>query len=177
MNFEESIEKMRQVGGEFGHLGEQVFLDHAANGIYMSSLIKDFNETCTSSNTKSNVSFFSNPHSHSQSALYTKLFIDITRQKLLELFNTNQSENDVVFTQNATSALKLLAECFSFHRGSLNDENNHEAPVFAYLNDNHTSVIGMREIISKNVQIVCLTENFVDSCKFDAILVNDLKKK
>ena len=117
MSYVDLIEKFRQKNGEFDHLGDEVFLDHAANGIYMSSLIKDFYEKCTSSENNGKLStstFFTNPHSHNQSGSYTKLFIDVTRQKLLRLFNTSQNEYDVVFVQNATYVLKDLTESFSF---------------------------------------------------------------
>ena len=179
MSYVDLIEKFRQKNGEFDHLGDEVFLDHAANGIYMSSLIKDFYEKCTSSENNGKLStstFFTNPHSHNQSGSYTKLFIDVTRQKLLRLFNTSQSEYDVVFVQNATYALKVLAESFSFISTVKTGQKSQKAPIFAYLNDNHTSVMGMRDLVaqSSNCKIFCLFETLSDE-KFNAVLVEDTK--
>lgn len=175
----ESLRKSTDKNSEFSHVSEQIFLDHAANGIYMSSLVKDYYNKLTNTTEQDNQnglqetwSLFSNPHSHSQSGLYTNMYIELTRNKVLSLFNTNQNEYDVVFVMNATHGLKLLAECFDFEQNS---------SCFAYLNDNHTSVVGMREIISEsnsNTSVYCLFEAddlsstaFNSACSFDAKLV------
>jgi molybdenum cofactor sulfurtransferase len=57
--------------------------------------------------------------------------------RILQHFDTTPEEYTVVFTSGCTAALKLLAESFQF-----GDEAE-----FAYHYDNHTSVIGMREIV------------------------------
>lgn len=57
--------------------------------------------------------------------------------RILNLFNTNQEEYSVIFTSGATQGLKLIAETFDFNGGRL-----------VYLEDNHTSVLGMRNLVS-----------------------------
>uniref|UniRef100_A0A1Y1MDE5 Aminotransferase class V domain-containing protein n=2 Tax=Photinus pyralis TaxID=7054 RepID=A0A1Y1MDE5_PHOPY len=57
------------------------------------------------------------------------------RFRILEHFNTNSDEYSLIFTSGATASLKLVAEHFTF------DDDG----IFAYLSDNHTSVLGMRE--------------------------------
>lgn len=63
----------------------------------------------------------------------------------------------MIFTSGATAALKTLAETFNFIDGN---EGN-----FLYLRDNHTSVLGMREVIgTKNIQ--CIERNEFLSGRF-----------
>lgn len=166
--FKNKIEDLRinENSDEFDNLKNVTYLDHAANALYMKSLIHDYYCQLTSSNGHSRLttSLFSNPHSQSESGLYTNLLVNLTRQKILSLFNTNLNEYDVVFVSNATHACKLIAEIFDFCDRS----------VFAYLNDSHTSVIGMREIAKcKEANIYCLFERECNN--FEAKLVDEGK--
>lgn len=57
-----------------------------------------------------------------------------------------------MFTSGTTAALKLIAECFTFELcndldGNGNDEESPTKGAFVYTRDNHTSVLGMREIV------------------------------
>jgi molybdenum cofactor sulfurtransferase len=102
----------------------------------------------------------------------------LVRQKILDLFNTSQNEYDVVFVMNATHGLKLLAETFNFNEvieidDCKSEESSHQSSYFAYLNDNHTSVIGLREIVWYNhplTETYCLFED--ENLKFNAKLVD-----
>lgn len=182
LNYEAQIENLRSDSTEFSYLKNQIYLDYAANSIYPSSLIKQYYEKLTTHEESSGAwSLFSNPHSHSQSGFYTNLFIESTRQKILGLFNTNLNEYDVVFVQNATSGLKLLIESFNFGRfDSTKDSSKPRTkPYFAYLNDNHTSVIGLREIVwslKTGVDVHYLTENESSEDIFDSKLIENLDK-
>jgi molybdenum cofactor sulfurtransferase len=60
--------------------------------------------------------------------------------RILEFFNADPNEYSVIFTSGSTAALKLVGECFQF------TENG----AFYYLTDMHTSVLGLREIVSTN---------------------------
>jgi len=60
--------------------------------------------------------------------------------RILEFFNTNADDYHVVFTANATAALRLVAEHFDFSK----DGNFH------YCQENHTSVLGMRQLVRAN---------------------------
>jgi molybdenum cofactor sulfurtransferase len=177
------IEKLRQEGVEFAHLADQIYLDHAANAIYTSSTIDAFKKKITAAShrdsSSSSWSLFSNPHSHSQSAQYTSMCIELTREKILrKLFNTNSSEYDLVFVHNATHALRLLAESFCFEDtvSDLNDDSgddDQKAARFVYLSDNHTSVVGVREIVWQKrhrVDVYCLNES--DDGSFTHNLIN-----
>jgi molybdenum cofactor sulfurtransferase len=78
---------------------------------------------------------FGNPHSASPSSHATTRLIEQTRTTVLGFFNANPDEYAVVFTPNATGALKLVGEAYPF------------APDGRYLLtfDNHNSVNGIRE--------------------------------
>lgn len=69
----------------------------------------------------------------------------------MQHFNTTPEEYSVIFTSSATSSLKIVAECF--------DYGNQSPGTFTYLENNHTSVLGMRNY-SKNVQVVRTPDAF-----------------
>lgn len=72
-------------------------------------------------------------------------------------FNTSSEHYEVVFTSNATSALKTLAETFhfSYHGEAMENADIKIPGAFVYTIDNHVSVVGMREIVATN-HIRCL---------------------
>ena len=77
----EQIEKFRSSdNSEFSHLSKKIYLDHAANGIYMNSLIKDYHDQLTKRNKHDQdllSTFFSNPHSHNLSGKNLNNFLSI----------------------------------------------------------------------------------------------------
>lgn len=77
--------------------------------------------------------------------------IDDVRQKVLSVFfNTTLEEYDLVFTYNATHALKIIGECFPFAHGG----------QFVYLNEAHNSVIGIREYaLERGAQFTAVSES------------------
>jgi len=178
-NYKETIETLRN-SPEFTHLTNEVYLDYAANGVYMTSLVKEYAlKLAPPTPQTSSCSLFSNPHSHSQSGSYTNMFIELTREKILNMFNTTQNEYDLVYVHNVTDGLKLLAENFNFNfheeeevekgvEESSIDENS--SSCFVYLNDNHTSVLGMREIVTA-ANVYCAFESDSPKDSLDLTLV------
>ncbi|KAG1662615.1 Molybdenum cofactor sulfurase [Nymphon striatum] len=72
--------------------------------------------------------------------------------RIAEHFNTNLEEYHVIFTSGATAAAKLVSESFEFTPNGITDKG-----TFAFLVDNHTSIVGMREIASdKGANICCI---------------------
>lgn len=59
----------------------------------------------------------------------------------------------MIFTSGATSSLKTVAESFKFSEGS----------AFYYLTDSHTSVLGMREVVSTENIIPITKENLLNN--------------
>lgn len=94
---------------------------------------------------------YSNPHTSKT----TEDLIDQVRYEILKSFNTTSDEYSVIFTSGATASLKLVAESFDFSNG-----------YFSYLRDNHTSVLGMREVV-KTKNIYCIERNEFMSDHFD----------
>ena len=109
------------------------YLDNAGTTLYSLQQIKDIFENLTQNQ-------YCNPHTSKN----TEDLVDQVRYKILQSFNTNPDEYSVVFTFGATASLKLVAECFLFHAKS----DDGERGQFRYLQDSHTSVLGMREIVS-----------------------------
>lgn len=104
---------------------------------------------------------YSNPHSQSPSSKQTTALIDNTREIVLHHFNTSSEHYDIVFTSGCTAALNLLSNAFPWqpsldHTQSSPPASGSEgvdggradavSSLFCYLDDNHTSVVGMREV-------------------------------
>ncbi|XP_046583954.1 molybdenum cofactor sulfurase-like isoform X1 [Haliotis rubra] len=151
------IERIRE--GEFPTLKGLTYVDHVGTTLYARSQLEAFHKDLFSN-------LYGNPHSRSQSSRLTTDTIDQVRYRVLQFFNASAEEYSVVFTSGCTQALKLIAETFTFH-----DDTTPEDPSqtrdgggsFVYLLDNHTSVQGMRELVSDRVAgVYCLDEEELD---------------
>lgn len=105
------------------------YLDHGGAAQYAENQLRQIFANLTAN-------VYCNPHTSRN----TEDLVDQVRYKILECFHTTTDEYSVIFTSGATAALKLLGENFNF-----GVENNGD---FMYLRDNHTSVLGMREIVT-----------------------------
>lgn len=101
-----------------------------------------------------------NPHTDK----YTRDCIEHIRSLTLNHFNTDSSSYDVIFTSGTTQSLKLVVESFRF---SETQDKNAKEGSFVYLNENHTSVLGLREIAAdKNADIIHISHNdFLDAVR------------
>jgi len=128
----EIIDSLRET--DFSRLdqNQSVYLDYTGSGLYGSSILKEHYEMLASG-------IFGNPHSVSPASLaMTKLTVS-ARNFVLEYFNADPEEYICVFSQNATSAFKLLAESYPFEKGG----------KFLLTYDNHNSVNGIKEYAKK----------------------------
>lgn len=82
------------------------------------------------------VTVLSNPHSDTSRPSFSALMVEQTRQKVLRLFRADPNHWDVVFTSNATAAIKLVMECFAGYEQGFN---------YLYHYNAHTSLVGVRE--------------------------------
>ena len=138
---------------------------------------------------------YGNPHSNNPSSLLSTETIEQTRQMILEHFNTDSDHYQVVFTSGCTQSLKLVGETFPwngkrFHTNSQPNNTNTEAiyidkehssnmhhnisnqSLFCYLEDNHNSVVGIREIADQyGAQPVCVTEDAIANCTYDKCII------
>ena len=78
---------------------------------------------------------FGNPHSTNPSSAMTMGFVARARSEVLRFFNASPDEWSVVFTGNASQALKLVGESYPFGPGD----------QYLLTFDNHNSVNGIRE--------------------------------
>ncbi|XP_073942978.1 molybdenum cofactor sulfurase isoform X1 [Choristoneura fumiferana] len=143
-----SYEEMQKISAEFTRLKGRCYLENAGATLYPESLLK-----CTNEDLTNNV--YMNPHSDK----YTKDCIEQIRCLVLNHFNTDPSNYTLIFTSGTTQSLKLVVESFQF------DCNENNCGSFVYLQDNHTSVLGLREIAKdKNADVVHIShEEFLES--------------
>jgi molybdenum cofactor sulfurtransferase len=84
---------------------------------------------------------YGNPHSASNASQLTTRRIEDVRLRLLELFNADPQEFDVIFVANATAGIKLVMDAFRDHE---------EGFWYGYHRDAHTSLIGVREAATEH---------------------------
>ncbi len=124
----EAIDDLR--AKEYTRLDAQghVYLDYTGGGLYAESQLR-----WHTSLLKNRV--LGNPHSlNPTSAAMTRL-AEEARRKVLVFFNASPDEYVVIFTPNASGALKLIGEAYPFDEGDR----------FLLTFDNHNSVNGIRE--------------------------------
>jgi molybdenum cofactor sulfurtransferase len=82
-----------------------------------------------------------NPHSDASNPSASSVIVAETRLRVLEFFKADPEHFDVVFTANATAAIKLVMECFSGHEAGFD---------YCYHRDCHTSLVGVREVARRS---------------------------
>lgn len=135
-------------------ISDIVYLDHTGSTLYAKSQIQRYQEDLLKNT-------YGNPHSGCLSSELSSEVIDNIRKEILSFFNTSSEKYHVVFTSNATNGLQLIAENFTFgteahHHFSHQEANSsvRSTKWFVYLQDNHTSVVGIRtNALSKGVKI------------------------
>jgi selenocysteine lyase/cysteine desulfurase len=115
---------------EFRRLDEQghVYLDYTGSGLYAASQIRRHADGLLRG-------VLGNPHSTNPSSLASTRLMEQARERVLTFFRADPAEYAVVFTANASHALKLVGESYPFETGDR----------FLLTFDNHNSVNGIRE--------------------------------
>ena len=106
----------------------QIYLDYTGGGLYAESQVRAHQKVLAET-------VFGNPHSSNPTSQAATRLIESTRRSILEFFHADPAEYTVIFSQNASGALKLVGESYPFVPGS------HYLLTF----DNHNSVNGIRE--------------------------------
>jgi selenocysteine lyase/cysteine desulfurase len=106
-----------------------------------------------------------NPHSTNPASALTTTFVEQARRSVLAFVNADPDEYEVVFTANATQALKLVGEAYPFA----------ESGEYLLTFDNHNSVNGIREYArakgSRTTYVpVVLPDMRVDDTELTALL-------
>ena len=115
---------------EYTRLDEQghIYLDYTGGGLYADCQLRDHMKLL-----RSNI--FGNPHSLNPTSRIMTELCEQARSYVLEYFNASPDEYTLIFTSNASNALKLVGEAYPFKPGG----------QFLILFDNHNSVNGIRE--------------------------------
>ena len=115
---------------EFGRLDEQrhVYLDYTGAALYPRCLARDHVALLEQF-------VLGNPHSANSASLTSTRLIEEVRRDVLRYFNADPAHYTVIFTANASAALKLVGESYPFAPGG----------HLLLTADNHNSVNGIRE--------------------------------
>jgi len=115
---------------EFGRLDTlgHVYLDYTGSGLYAASQVRSHSHLLLAH-------VFGNPHSTSPTSIESTRLVERCRHRILRFFGADPDEYAVVFTANASHALKLVGESYPFAAGD----------QFLLTFDNHNSVNGIRE--------------------------------
>lgn len=115
---------------EYGRLdqGEHIYLDYTGGGLYAESQLRAHYQLLAEH-------VFGNPHSLNPTSLFATERVESAREYVLHFFHADPGEYDVIFTQNASGALKLVGESYPFGPGAR----------YLLTFDNHNSVNGIRE--------------------------------
>ena len=117
-------------GTEYARLDQMkhVYLDYTGGGLYADSQVRAHMDLLLHN-------VFGNPHSTNPTSLAMTHLVEQARAAVLEFFNASPDEYIVIFTQNASGALKLVGESYPFEPGD----------QYLLTFDNHNSVNGIRE--------------------------------
>ena len=133
----ETLDELRRT--DFARLDKlgQVYLDYTGGGLYgESQLIRHYAWLSSA--------VLGNPHSENPASAESTQSVENARAAVLSFFGASPSEYQVVFTANASSALKLVGEAYPFTSGSR----------YLMTYDNHNSVNGIREYARRGGSIV-----------------------
>lgn len=126
----DTFDRLREM--EFARLDDpknrSVYLDFTGSGLYPGVLLDRQEQLLRNS-------VLGNPHSSNPASVAATELVERTRKRTLAFFHASPSEYCVVFTSNATGAIKLVGESFPFEAAS----------TFSLFTDNHNSVHGIRE--------------------------------
>jgi molybdenum cofactor sulfurtransferase len=109
---------------------DTIYLDHTGTTLYPASTIEAFSRNLQGA-------LYGNPHSRHESSERTAAIVDQTRLAVLSFLNADPAEYSVVFTSNATAALRLCCEICPLER---------DRSEYRFLRESHTSVVGLRGI-------------------------------
>ena len=145
-------ETAKTLENEFSRIKGECYLDHAGATLYSDTQIK---------NTAAELhhSLYANPHSIGTAATVTHDIIEQMRYVILNHFHVSSDDYTVIFTSSATASLKIIADAFLFSKQGTSNTLS-QAGHFVYTQDNHTSVLGMREVVAKKgANITCLSHS------------------
>src|SRR5512142_524376 len=121
------IDDLRAVEYARLDVGGHIYLDYTGGGLYAESQLRRHNKLLAEH-------VFGNPHSINPTSQAATQLVEHAREYVLKFFNADPDEYLVIFTANASGALKLVGESYPFPNGR-----------YLLTFDNHNSVNGIRE--------------------------------
>lgn len=116
----------------------QVYLDYTGGGLYAEAQVRAHHALLSQH-------VFGNPHSSNPTSQAATRLVEEARQAILAHFGADPADYVVIFTANASGALKLVGEAFPFVPGGR----------YLLTYDNHNSVNGIREFArAKGAQVL-----------------------
>lgn len=140
--------------GRLDRLGD-IYLDYTGGGLYAESQVRAHMDML-----RENV--FGNPHSTNPTSMASTRHVEQTRAAILAYFNASPDEYEVIFTANASGALKLVGESYPFEAGDR----------YLLTFDNHNSVNGIREFACAAGASVTYTPVLPPDMRIDAETLN-----
>lgn len=115
---------------EFSRLdaGAHAYLDYTGSGLYGLTQVEWHRDWLAGR-------VLGNPHSENPASLASTHEVERVRERIFRFFGADPAEYDLVFTANASAAIKLVGESFPFAPGSR----------YVMAVDNHNSMGGIRE--------------------------------
>ena len=134
------IDKLRAEDYRRLDQAEHVYLDYTGAGIYSESQVRKHQQILLENT-------FGNPHSSNPTSQAATRYVESARAFVLAYFKADPAEYDVIFTANASGALKIVGESYPFGPGD----------QYLLTFDNHNSVNGIREFAhGKGAQVTYL---------------------
>ena len=134
----------------------QTYLDYTGAGLYASCQVREHLDLLQSS-------VFGNPHSQNPTSATITNLVEQCRRKVLDYFRASDKEYAVIFTPNASGALKLVGEAYPF--GS----DSHYLLTF----DNHNSVNGIREFARRHQATITYVPLTLPEMRVDGDLLRE----
>jgi len=144
-------------------IGGHIYLDYTGGGLYAVSQLRRHNKLLAEH-------VFGNPHSSNPTSQAATQLVEHAREYVLKFFNADPDEYLVIFTQNASGALKFVGESYPFPNGR-----------YLLTFDNHNSVNGIREFAhARSAEVtyipVALPDMRVDASQLDRELARPSKR-
>ncbi|PFH57695.1 hypothetical protein XA68_14688 [Ophiocordyceps unilateralis] len=137
---------------EYGYLDDQghVYLDYTGAGLAARAQHRAHEARLASTT-------FGNPHSTSPTSQASTDMIERARSRVLSHLGASPDEYAVVFTANATAAIRLVGEAYGFKRGF----------KLVLTSDNHNSINGLREYAKRKHARVSYVHTRVPELRVD----------
>ena len=95
------IDQLRELDYRRIDQAEHIYLDYTGAGLYSESQVKKHQQILLENT-------FGNPHSSNPTSIAATHYVESARAYVLEYFKADPAEYDVIFTSNASGALKLV---------------------------------------------------------------------